>query len=465
MTSDMTLTCDGQVVGTPAYMAPEQARGDSGNVDRLSDIYSLGVVLYELLTGEVPFRGTPQAILQQLQCDEPRSPRRLNPNISRDLETICLKCLEKEPRRRYATASNLAEDLRHLQRREPITARPVGHLECAWRYGRRHPARTGLMVAISVAAIALISVLVGYRHQQELLSVNSQLAKAQDDLQQVLYHRQIASAQSELSNNNAEQAAIHLTDTSPERRNWEWYYLNRSCHPERLALHGHSDVVCGVAYSPDGKHIASASADKTIKVWDSATGQEVLTIQGHRYFVCDVAYSPDGTRIVSGSLDKTVRVWDAATGRELLTLNGHTKPVNSVAYRSDGQQIVSGGYDNTLKVWDAKTGRELFTLDGHTAGVICVTFSPDSKHIASGSSDQTLKIWDAVTGQETFTFGGHAGPVSSVAYSPDSTRIVSGSDARKDLGRCHGAGSAHAAWPARRLGREVQPRRNTNCQQ
>ena len=190
-----------------------------------------------------------------------------------------------------------------------------------------------------------------------------------------------------------------LEDVPPKyQQSWEYRHVRALCRRKAMSLKGHTSSVRSVAYSPDGKRIVSGSYDKTVKVWDAATGQDLLSLKGHTGGVSSVAYSPDGKRIVSGSYDKTVKVWDAATGQELLSLKGHMHSVASVAYSPDGKRIVSGSQDKTVKVWDAATGQDLLFLKGHTEVVYSVAYSPDGKRIVSGSHDNTVKVWDAPTG-------------------------------------------------------------------
>ncbi|MBE9088845.1 serine/threonine protein kinase [Microcystis aeruginosa LEGE 11464] len=193
-------------------------------------------------------------------------------------------------------------------------------------------------------------------------------------------------------------------------------------------LTGHSGTVDSLAYSPDGRYLASGSCDNTIKIWEVATGKELRTLTGHSGSVYSVVYSPDGRYLASGNDDKTIKIWEVATGKELRTLTGHSSGVKSVVYSPDGRYLASGSCDNTIKIWEVATGKELRTLTGHSDVVRSVVYSPDGRYLASGSSDKTIKIWEVATGKQLRTLTGHSGSVYSVVYSPDGRYLASGND-------------------------------------
>jgi WD40 repeat protein/serine/threonine protein kinase/Flp pilus assembly protein TadD len=463
-TAESGLSVTGEVMGTPGYMPPEQARGDLSLIGPASDVYSLGAVLYCLLTGRPPFQAaSPIETMRQALELEPVPPRQLNPGVPRDLETVCLRCLQKEPHRRYPSAHDLADELGRFLSGQPVLARPVGWFERAWRWCGRNRAVAALLATVVVvlvagAAVSTLFAILATQREQEALQLagdNDRLAReTSTQRDNAIQARDLAERQRKRAEegeqairrnlyvsyiNRAHQAWRQgdvkrvldlvedpiLAPAAEDLRNWEWHYLKRLCHADLFTLRGHRNQVWGVAYSPSGQYLVTGSHDRTLKLWDARTGAEIRTFHGHTDKVNGVAFSPDGKRIASASFDGTVRLWDPATGTLVQTLRAYSPVVISVAFSPDGKRVVGAG--RTVTVWDTATGRELLTLAGYRSASF-VAISPDGSRMATAGYDGTADLWDINTGRQTMHLAGNGKRLRCVAFSPDGKRLASAGD-------------------------------------
>jgi WD40 repeat protein len=517
---DSSLTLSGQVLGSPSYMPPEQAGTTRHKVGRRSDVYSLGAMLYHMVVGRPPFVGEGlNQTLDQVLNHEPISPRLLNPAVPRDLETICLKCLEKEPARRFQTAQALADELGRFLRDEPIRARPVSRPERVWRWCRRKPALATLLLLLQVVGVAGLGGILWQWRRAEHNADAERLSREQAEA--LGYATDMSLAQKHLEAGNLARARNLLQRHRPgsssekDRRGWEWRYLWQRSRGDEIGTldHNQAQVWC-LNYSPDGKLLASGDGQGMLRLWDPTTRQLVASAASPNGVPLALHFAPNGRRLASGGFRHGVRVldwdgaklssrpplwadgivlglwlgdleliavdserqirqrwelpsgreldsgeivgesssqleswsvfsadgallatstnnvvllWAARTGALLAALTNHAAAAHPLAFSPDGRILATGDFNGILKLWSVQTHQEMASAVAHQLIAEYAAFSPDGKRLVTCGYDYALRLWDVAPLHELATLRGHLGEVYQVQFSPDGRQIASAS--------------------------------------
>lgn len=402
LAGDVTLT--GAILGTCKYMAPEQAEGKHSEITTATDVYALGGLLFELLTGRPPFDGdAPTSVLFKVIHDEVPDVRTLRKDTPLDLSVIVTKCLSKSKADRYSSAQELADELGRFLSGTPINARPVIWWERLWKWSRRRPAQaSATFLAVLFPATVLILSLLANRI---LLRKNQEISQKNQEIARRLYSADMRSAKQAVDDHRVEEAVNILRKYEPasskqDVRTLPWHLLASSVEPKAIVEWKlHNVDIYSIAVSPNRELLATASRDGTACLWKFGTKQLVHRLVGHERDVNVVLFSPNGSRIVTCGDDGTIRQWDCTSGMPLLTIDARQGAVSSLVFSNDGKHLASGGADGIVRIWDAKTGMEIRTICSSEGAIDAIAYSPNGRSLIVASKNKGLFCIDAGTGQ------------------------------------------------------------------
>lgn len=455
----VSLTEPGQILGTPGYMSPEQAAGKK-DIGPSTDLYSLGALLYHLLTGRAPFTGdTPTAVLRQVEERAPIAPRALNPATPVDLETICLKCLSKEPARRYPSAGALSADLGRFLRNEPIQARPNGMIEDAWRWCRRRPALAAALGGICLLLVAIATTSSLAAHRIDILHREASTNLYAADMR--LAEQAVAESKFGVAVDLLDRH--HPRSREPDLRGFEWYYLWDQCRSDEVATLGNqSNQVQRAAFSPDGRFAATGATD--LAIWDIAQRHLVCHF-AHPAFIWSLGFSPDSHRIAATFQDIALACYDLVEQKEINVItnagisplvlcwepdNRHIstfcsgdsyswdtltakitqthlaqEPFGRVALSRNGRLAVGITPTWRLKIWEPATDTRVGEISLPVA-VRSVAISPDGRLVVTGDFAGLLSVRDTGALDRTKVVDAHRGMLAVIMFSPDGKLAATG---------------------------------------
>jgi WD40 repeat protein/serine/threonine protein kinase len=475
LTEKTLFTEHRQMVGTPQYMSPEQAEMSGLDVDSRSDIYALGVLLYELLTGAAPLdaeqmRSAGFAQMQRMirDVDPPRPSHKLStlgqqlPTVARnrgmepgglsrllrgDLDWIVMKALEKDRQRRYESAAQFAADIARFLDSEPVEAAPPQLLYRFRKFARRHRAAViaTSLVIIALTLGAIFSAYFAIQAQARLRLLRSSESTARQNAEQaeaaaeraetqakinarLLYTNLIRTAEAAIENGGADVARKLLDQAPPEERGWEWPWLHRQAVGAGQVFARHQrDGIRALAYAPDGAWLVSGGYDNVARLWQAESGQPGSVLRGHGAAITGVAFDPAGERIATCSADRTVRIWDHPSGATIATLSSQDTWLSAVAFDPTGRWLASAGGNANLRIWDAQTLEPVHNLTGQGHDVWSLDFSPDGSALATSTSDGRIAVWGVAEGRQRWTAQASNFGCWTIRYAPDGQSLAVGS--------------------------------------